>query len=388
MSDFINNPDIEFNKALADKLRNKQEYLKGVQNVTYDINNNNFNLNYNDGTSIDMHSTSQMLDYYFGENLSDVIADDKIFIVNQSSYDLIYYEGTFIGYGVTDSNANKAFEKALDTEIKGLVNDTTFIDDCADIVENNIVGSISTGTIIPSILDIYDTAKNKSTSSKYSTCLSLALIFYHLNNTGDDNSANTSEWLNAFSTAFSFDTNPFTSAILTGLPVVTNVITNKAEGNINLYISQNGVTDSDFNTIKPLNGRSLQEWMEDNGFDSWSENVTFDYNGEITIEFDYETVLKNYNSALEKAKKPTFWDWIKSLFDDFFYDYDCLSGDCEAVSEKVKGICLRNTKARVLTASNTKYDPLIFDLDGDGYNVETKENGANFDLEKTALQKR
>lgn len=64
MSDFINNPDIEFNKALADKLRNKQEYLKGVQNVTYDINNNNFNLNYNDGTSIDMHSTSQMLDYY------------------------------------------------------------------------------------------------------------------------------------------------------------------------------------------------------------------------------------------------------------------------------------------------------------------------------------
>ena len=37
------------------------------------------------------------------------------------------------------------------------------------------------------------------------------------------------------------------------------------------------------------------------------------------------------------------------------------------------------------TASKTKYDPLILDIDGDGYNVETKENGANFDLDKNGF---
>ena len=39
----------------------------------------------------------------------------------------------------------------------------------------------------------------------------------------------------------------------------------------------------------------------------------------------------------------------------------------------------------VSTARNTRYDPLILDLDGDGFNVETKENGTNFDLDKNGL---
>ena len=71
MNDFINNPDIKFNKDLAYSLWYKQEYLKNPQNVTYDINNNNFSLNYSDGTSINMYSTSQMLNYYFGDNLAE-----------------------------------------------------------------------------------------------------------------------------------------------------------------------------------------------------------------------------------------------------------------------------------------------------------------------------
>lgn len=41
--------------------------------------------------------------------------------------------------------------------------------------------------------------------------------------------------------------------------------------------------------------------------------------------------------------------------------------------------------SEVNTAAKTKYDPLIFDLDGDGYNVEKKELGANFDLDKNGF---
>lgn len=37
------------------------------------------------------------------------------------------------------------------------------------------------------------------------------------------------------------------------------------------------------------------------------------------------------------------------------------------------------------TASTTVYDPIILDLDGDGFNVETKENGTNFDLDKNGF---
>ena len=41
--------------------------------------------------------------------------------------------------------------------------------------------------------------------------------------------------------------------------------------------------------------------------------------------------------------------------------------------------------SEVNTAAKTKYDPLIFDLDGDGYNVDKKELGANFDLDKNGF---
>ncbi|MDE6745749.1 MAG: hypothetical protein K2J72_03815, partial [Oscillospiraceae bacterium] len=46
---------------------------------------------------------------------------------------------------------------------------------------------------------------------------------------------------------------------------------------------------------------------------------------------------------------------------------------------------LNQSNSKVITARNARYDPLILDLDGDGYNVETKENGANFDLDKNGF---
>ncbi|MCH5193358.1 MAG: hypothetical protein J1F11_05300, partial [Oscillospiraceae bacterium] len=42
----------------------------------------------------------------------------------------------------------------------------------------------------------------------------------------------------------------------------------------------------------------------------------------------------------------------------------------------------------VTQASKTSYDPLIFDLDGDGFNIESKENGTNFDLDKNGFAER
>ena len=47
--------------------------------------------------------------------------------------------------------------------------------------------------------------------------------------------------------------------------------------------------------------------------------------------------------------------------------------------------CVEDVHNTTNTASNTVYDPIILDLDGDGFNVETKENGTNFDLDKNGF---
>ncbi len=54
-------------------------------------------------------------------------------------------------------------------------------------------------------------------------------------------------------------------------------------------------------------------------------------------------------------------------------------------SEKTINSLVTYAKANVTTASVTRYDPLILDLDGDGFNIEAKKNGTNFDLDKNGF---
>ena len=46
---------------------------------------------------------------------------------------------------------------------------------------------------------------------------------------------------------------------------------------------------------------------------------------------------------------------------------------------------IKRAKNSFSVAITARYDPLILDIDGDGFNIETKENGANFDLDKNGL---
>ncbi len=54
-------------------------------------------------------------------------------------------------------------------------------------------------------------------------------------------------------------------------------------------------------------------------------------------------------------------------------------------SEKTINSLVTYAKANVSTARVTRYDPLILDLDGDGFNIEAKKNGTNFDLDKNGF---
>ena len=57
----------------------------------------------------------------------------------------------------------------------------------------------------------------------------------------------------------------------------------------------------------------------------------------------------------------------------------------EYVKDKNYSSSLKEIKNQVIKARTTRYDPLILDLDGDGFNVEKKEFGANFDLDKNGF---
>ncbi|MGN0607181.1 MAG: hypothetical protein ACI4JM_11725, partial [Oscillospiraceae bacterium] len=94
-------------------------------------------------------------------------------------------------------------------------------------------------------------------------------------------------------------------------------------------------------------------------------------------------------SIYEKAEDLVeFWDG----FGEYLYDHDALDEFAKSYKDGIDIIknfifynILGKERSKVNNASTTKYDPLILDLDGDGFNIEKKEDGANFDLDKNGF---
>ncbi len=141
-------------------------------------------------------------------------------------------------------------------------------------------------------------------------------------------------------------------------------------------------------TYYPYNYRIITPYLID-------ENGEFilDENGNKTTDVSYAQVS---NSEENNEESPSVFDIIDN------------TDMPEHEKKRIKGIIQRDIdnkvnyaieKAKMMmslsilkavhkksnTASNTVYDPIILDLDGDGFNVETKENGVNFDLDKNGF---
>ena len=112
--------------------------------------------------------------------------------------------------------------------------------------------------------------------------------------------------------------------------------------------------------------------------------------GGITLE-EYTEMLEALNdkpSFLEKARDfigDLSDSWIEywETFGEAIYKRHNCSEPIDNTDEIMENI--KKISKIVDTAAKTKYDPLIFDLDGDGYNVEKKDLGANFDLDKNGF---
>ncbi len=74
-------------------------------------------------------------------------------------------------------------------------------------------------------------------------------------------------------------------------------------------------------------------------------------------------------------------DWFKELYDDLKYGKEITPHE---PTRKITS----DTFKKFHTASITRYDPLILDLDGDGFNVEKKNLAQILTLIKTALPKK
>ena len=105
--------------------------------------------------------------------------------------------------------------------------------------------------------------------------------------------------------------------------------------------------------------------------------------GGITLE-EYTEMLEALND------KPSLFELVLNKWNDFWQGkgeelFEVIGKKhFESSNLKILNI-LQQVKKTFNIAYTTKYDPLILDLDGDGYNVETKENGANFDLDKNGF---
>ena len=105
--------------------------------------------------------------------------------------------------------------------------------------------------------------------------------------------------------------------------------------------------------------------------------------GGITLE-EYTEMLEALND------KPSLFELVLNKWNDFWQGkgeelFEVIGKKhFESFNLKILNI-LQQVKKTFNIAYTTKYDPLILDLDGDGYNVETKENGTNFDLDKNGF---
>lgn len=78
-------------------------------NISYDVETKLYTFSCN-GISASLYSTNDLLNYYFGDNLDDVIEKDNLRLLNQGAgYDIIVYNGYVIGFGANEGVNEEAY---------------------------------------------------------------------------------------------------------------------------------------------------------------------------------------------------------------------------------------------------------------------------------------
>ena len=154
----------------------------------------------------------------------------------------------------------------------------------------------------------------------------------------------------------------------------------------NIYVDENGevyhtIPGEDKSFYRPIDkiGDEIIYELVDENNQVIDEGV---FNGDNFISTDKITdMITSIKNIVNNINWPPFRK-IEQLLNVFLGTKPYIS---YVKDNKCRSEYLEKTHSITKAASNTKYDPLILDIDGDGYNIETKENGANFDLDKNGF---
>ena len=303
--------------------------------VTYDVVTNKYNFSYGENSTVSLYSTDDILNYYFGDKRNKVMSEGKIYtIVQPDGFEAISYEGVIIGIGVNNKTAEKAFNKGLTDylnsvdkeELAELVKHDNFkASDLVDYLESDIAASagVGIGGAAASGSESHPVAGNLMANA-----IAYGFFGYHMANTHNGNSVDSSEYIKAISALNGLDMFNLSYPGSFVFSYYANPLNREAQKNFVLKLlphddySSGYTLGTTFEYYTMGGDKSYQKWLENfNGkksYEDWCRDFTGDersrakWRDENCVgEVSFYEWLESY-----KADKSNYEYWLQHCGDD------------------------------------------------------------------------
>ena len=375
--------------------------------LKYDCESNSYTFTVGSDQPCTMHSTSDLLKYYFGNNLLNVLVDDEVKVIpaNNAGYEYIVYRGVPIGIGVNDEIAKEKFEKEIVTlyseyvnsynikEMNELIFDENITkDDIVNFIENE--ASVPEG-VIGIFLDKYD----PKIGTAFAAALSAGLYTYHLDKANDGYIMDETHYVDALVSLLNMESFGIAYPTTIVLNNIANIVYDRSNINKLLRSFSGGDVNMDadqlYNYFYENMGPNYREWADK--FTSYEiEWSADDYS--ISLETTLRKDARINQSYINSKRNEKHWgEVIYKLLSNFNIAYDTADSgagfyeDSKPIGDEVYPR-LKNVKSEFNRAEEIErrapyvaIDPLIIDLDRDGFNIEKLENGTHFDLDNNSF---
>ena len=410
--DFVNSVSHSNTSALGEKI---YEAMDGKSNcdISYNLYTNTYTYRFR-SDDVNLYSTADILYYYFGENLKDKEVQNKIYTISLSNgIDCITYEGVVIGFGASRDEAESAFTDAINS---------ITVHDIEQFTESlPATATISGGTAIAT------NGNDKAQNTAFAAIVALYST-YHMVRASKGyegtNLSDSSEVVSSISSLYGMaplTNSVYGSFILSGyIETFLNMSDTAFMGRFLTGYNDGDILDFEATMVQPgFFKESYTDWVDKYADGSvpmdkipWTDEeliIQFDYDGfkeknskwfdESTYEkMTFKDLWADFCSLSDKSKDTPIED-ICDQIDKSIDSTNLPEHEKERLKEQMKKIfctdeiktatvdSLKDVKSSFTSAAKARvvYDPLIFDLDGDGFNIENKENGTHFDLDNNGF---
>ena len=377
--------------------------------LKYDCESNSYTFTV-DGEQCKMHSTSDLLKYYFGNNLLNVLVDDEVKVIpaNSAGYEYIVYRGVPIGIGVNDEIAKEKFEKEIVTLYSEYVNSynikemNKFIFD-ENITKDDIVKFIENEASVPdSVIGIFLDKYDPKIGTAFAAALSAGLYSYHMDKANEGYVMDETHYVDALVSLLNMESFGIAYPTTIVLNNIANIVYDESDKNklARSFSGGNVSMDADqlYNYFYENMGPAYREWADK--FTSYEiEWSADDYS--ISLGTTLSKDARINQSFVERRRNKKRWSEVINNFLrglNIVYDnadsgaglYEDNAPIEDEVYPRLKNVKSEFDRAKTSQRS-TGYnviDPLIIDLGKDGFDIEKLENGTHFDLDSNGFAER